>query len=575
MGKNIWPEIPPEYIEKGYWKKNACGQYFLTMSYWPADISGSLLDLTVAQALRNAAAEAPDQIVLVEGIVDKTKRRRWTYSQLLADAERIASALLSRFTPGERIAIWAPNVPEWVLIEFGCALAGMTVVTVNPANQARELLHIVEQAAAAGLFVMEEYRNRSLIDIAGKVQKKHPSLREVIGFSQLNDFIDSAPTKQELPEIKPTDPIIIMFTSGTTGPPKGAVLHNMGVINACAFSLERAGFEEGGVYINASPMCHIGGCGIATLGILMKHGTQVLLNDFDSELMLKLIESEKGTFTSIVPTVIEALLANPNRKQYDVSTLKSLITGGAGVKASLVRRVESELGARVVISFGQTEMHGIISGTHKEDSPEDQAGTAGQPMPYCEVKIADPDTEEILPIGAEGEICCRGFNTMLRYENMPEATAKVLKKGWLHSGDLGSMDERGFLKITGRLKDKIIRGGENIHPTEIEFILREHPQVGQAVVFGVQDDYWGEEVHAVIVPKSGEGLPGPLELYEFCDANMAHFKVPRYWYFTDKLPMTPTGKIQRFILKQLVEKEELKPAAIIRQGKIKSVRQKT
>ncbi|SHN88275.1 class I adenylate-forming enzyme family protein [Desulfitobacterium chlororespirans] len=532
----------------------------LSLSYWPADTSTPLLNLDFVRALRDAAAKVPDRIALAEGSPEKKSRKKITYLQLLADSERLASALLEHFKPGDRIAVWGPNCIEWVLIQFGCAIAGMTLVTVNPSHQEKELEYILRQSKAAGIFVKEEYRSRSLIDIASKVSKNLPALKAVIGFADINSYMFAAADNKDFPDINPNDPCILKFTSGTTGFPKGAVLCHGGVLNASLFTIKRSGLEEGGVLVNPMPMCHVGGCGVATPGTILQLGTQVIMTEFYAELLLELIEEEKGTFTILVPTMIEAVLNHPNLTRYDISSLKSILSGASKVDASLVQRVRSQLGVGVTIGYGQTECMSI-SQTHMDDSFVDQSETIGQPMPQCEVKIASPEGDP-LPIGERGEICCRGYQTMIEYDNMPEETAGVLKSdGWLHTGDLGLMDERGFLKFCGRLKEMIVRGGENIYPAEIELVLNAHPLVERAAIVGVSDEYWGEQVHAVILPKDQENPPDPYTLYQCCDSSLAHFKVPKYWYSVDEFPTTETGKIQRFLLKEWIEQGKLKRRA--------------
>jgi len=235
------------------------------------------------------------------------------------------------------------------------------------------------------------------------------------------------------------------------------------------------------------------------------------------------------------------------------------------VPAALVRRVQKELDCQFSIVFGQTELHGIITHTHHDDTPEDQSETIGQPMAQVEVKIVDIDTNQVLPIGEQGEICARGYQTMLGYFDMPEATAATLEpEGWLHTGDLGTMDERGYLRITGRLKDMIIRGGENIYPREIEALLSEHPRVANAVIIGVPDEKWSEQVAAVIQPVSSEEPPSPAELHDYCRAHLAAYKTPKLWCFVDQFPTTGTGKIQKFVLRERVEKGELVPIRVER-----------
>lgn len=531
----------------------------LTESYWPADTSRTLYEWSIGQALREVAAEVPDRVALVEGIPDHAKRRRWTYAQLLADSERVASALLAMFKPGERFAVWASNIPEYLLVQYGCAIAGIIMVTVNPACRERELMYVLKQSEAAGLIVMKEYRGYNMLDTANNVRKDLPGLREIICFSDFDDFINSGSKSITFPEVNPKDTAVIMYTSGTTGNQKGAMLHHMGAINSDFFTFERAGMEIGGVCVNALPMFHVGAGGLSTYGTLMRRGTFVLAPGFDPASFLELYESERGTFSVTVPTVIEAILAFPDRKKYNISTMKNLISGGAMVEIQTVESVYSELNSGITIVFGQTEVHGICCATHREDTHSDQSETIGQPLPHCEMKIADPETGDVLPLGVEGEICIRGYQTMKGYYNMPEETAKALRSdGWLHTGDLGTMDERGFLRMKGRLKDMIIRGGENIYPVEVESLLLEHPKVSGAQVVGVPDKYWGEEVGAVIIPKSSEDRPTPQELFDFCSANMTYFKVPRLWCFVNEFSMTQTGKLQKFKLREQIVKGQLK-----------------
>jgi fatty-acyl-CoA synthase len=537
----------------------------LTESYWPADKSESVLDVTLGQLLREVAAEVPDCVALVEGRPDASSRRRWTYAQLLAEAERVASALLARFQPGERIAVWAPNIPEWELLQLGASLAGMVLVTVNPAFKAQELTYVLRQSRALGLFYLEEYRGNNMTAILSQARADLSDLREVVGFAGWQDFVESASPSAQLPDVRPDDAVQIQYTSGTTGFPKGAILHHSGIVNASRFMAEGTGLERGGVWVNAMPMFHIGGCGLAAVGTLARRGKHVLVPGFDAALVLELIESEQGTFMLAVPTMLTMLLDHPDRARRNLSTLRTIISGASMIPAALVRRVQKELDCQFSIVFGQTELHGIITHTHRDDTPEDQSETIGQPMAQVEVKIVDIDTNQVLPIGEQGEICARGYQTMLGYFDMPEATSATLEpEGWLHTGDLGTMDERGYLRITGRLKDMIIRGGENIYPREIEALLSEHPRVANAVIIGVPDEKWGEQVAAVIQLVSSEEPPSPAELHDYCRAHLAAYKTPKLWSFVDQFPLTATGKIQKFVLRERVGKGELVPIRVER-----------
>jgi fatty-acyl-CoA synthase len=388
-------------------------------------------------------------------------------------------------------------------------------------------------------------------------------VREIISFSDWAAFLDGGDGGKELPAVAPSDPIQIQYTSGTTGFPKGALLHHKGLVNEATFVADRAGMSDGGVNINAMPMYHIGGGAVTSFGAVAKRGTFVILPGFDPGLMLEAFESYQGTHALVVPTMLLALLDHPDRSSRDLSSLQTIMSGAAAVPAALVRRTIELLGCRFSILFGQTEMHGVISQTRVTDSPEDQSETVGQPLVQLEVKIADVLTGDVLPIGEQGEICCRGYQNMLGYYEMPDATAATIdKEGWLHMGDLGTMDERGFLKVTGRLKDMIIRGGMNIYPREIEEFLGTHPAVAEAVVVGVPDEKWGEQIAAVVRLAPGAGRPSVEELRAYCRVRMSAHKTPAYWSFVDDMPVTPTGKIQKFVLRDKLSAGEITAEAV-------------
>jgi fatty-acyl-CoA synthase len=357
------------------------------------------------------------------------------------------------------------------------------------------------------------------------------------------------------------DPLQVQYTSGTTGFPKGALLHHKGLVNEATFVAERAGMANGGVYVNAMPMYHIGGGAVTSFGAVAMHGTFVILPGFDAGLLLETFETYRGTHTLVVPTMLIAMLDHPDRVTRDLSSLQTIMSGAAAVPAALVHRTIDLLGCQFSILFGQTEMHGVISQTRVTDAPQDQADTVGQPLPRLEVKIADVATGKIVPLGEQGEICCRGYQNMLAYFDMPEATAATIDAaGWLHMGDLGTMDDRGFIKVTGRLKDMIVRGGMNIYPREIEEFLHTHPAVAEAAVVGVPDEVWGEQIAAVIRLAPGlatAGRPTADEMRAFCRAQMSAHKTPRYWSFIDAMPATPTGKIQKFVLRDQLAQGDL------------------
>jgi fatty-acyl-CoA synthase len=361
------------------------------------------------------------------------------------------------------------------------------------------------------------------------------------------------------PEVAPGDPVQIQYTSGTTGFAKGALLHHRGAVNAARLSAERAGLQEGDTWVDPIPLFHVGGSVLAQLGALSRRGAHVVLPGFDPGLVLELVEAEQGNLLLAVPTMLVALLDHPDRPRRDLSSIRTVMSGSSTVPAELVRRTKSLLRCDFSILFGQTELHGVLTQTLPTDSDEDQAETIGLPLPHVEVKIADPDSGRPLEAGEQGEICARGYQSMLGYFEMPEATAVALdEEGWLHTGDLGSMDERGYLRITGRLKDLIIRGGENIHPAEVEQVLAAHPAVTAVAVLGVPDPTWGEQVAAVVQPHPEAAAPTIAALHAHCRETLAAFKTPKLWFLVDEHPLTPSGKIQKFVLRERIAAGELR-----------------
>jgi fatty-acyl-CoA synthase len=521
----------------------------IVQSYWPADTSEPILETTVGGILRDAVARAADATALVEGVPDLAGRRRWTYGELLDQAEDVARALLGRFAPGERVAVWANNLPEWVLLEFGAALAGLTLVTVNPAYRSGELAYVLKQSRANGIFLVSEYRGNPLAATLEALRPKLAELREVILFSDWQSFVASRSPTEQLPEVWPADPAQIQYTSGTTGFPKGAVLHHRGITNNARLYAQRQGIARGDVCVNAMPLFHTAGCVLQTLGTVQRLATQVLMPFFDPALQLELIESERGTLLFGVPTMLIPMLEHPDFPRRDLSSLRSAISGGATVPPELVRRIESTLGIPVLIVFAQTEASPVITQTHLDDAPEDRAASLGQPLPQTAVKIVDPATGQVVPPSTVGELCTRGYLVMHGYFENPAATAAAIDAdGWLHTGDLGSMDERGYCYIEGRLKDMIIRGGENIYPREIEQLLFGHPQVADVAVVGLPDPRWGEQVAAFVRPAAGQ-QPTAEELFAFCRQHLSPHKTPRYWEFVAGFPLTPLGKVQKFVLR--------------------------
>lgn len=522
-------------------------------SYVPADTSAPVLETTVGGVLKDAAKQYPDVTALVEG-TGEASARRWTYSELLTDAERVARALSARFEKGERVAVWAPNIPEWVLLEFGAGLAGVVLVTVNPAYQAKELHYVLSQSRSSGIFYTPGFRGNPMAQRVDEVAADLPALREKISFDDWETFIDSGDADAILPDVSPDDPVQIQYTSGTTGFPKGAYLHHRGITNNARLFANRLGVSPGDVYVNPMPLFHTAGCVLATLSSVQLGATHVCMIQFDPALMLHLLESEGGTHMMGVPTMLIAAMEQPDFKDRDLSSVRCVCSGGSTVPAELVRQIETQLGAQFSIIYGQTESSPTITLMHPHDSPEDKATTLGPVLPQTEIKVIDPASGAIVATGEHGELCTRGYHVMTGYFDMPDKTAETIDAdGWLHTGDLVTMDARGYTAITGRLKDMIIRGGENIYPREIEEILFTHPGIAEVAVVGLPDSKWGEIVGA-FVRDSNPGAPVPdAELKAFVREHLAPTKTPALWFHVDSFPLTGSGKIQKFSIREAWE----------------------
>lgn len=528
----------------------------LTRSYWPADTSEPVLDTTVGGVLRAAAAAAPDGVAMVGGHPDPASRRRWTYAELLAEAELAARALARRFAPGERVAVWAHNLPEWIVLEYAAGLAGLVLVTVNPAYRPAELAYVLRQSGSVGIFLVPEYRS-PMAKYLDEVRPEIPALREVVLFTEWEDFLGTASAEAALPEVRPDDIAQIQYTSGTTGFPKGAELHHRGLTNNARFYAQRVGFQPGDVLVNLMPMFHTAGCALGVLGACQGLATHVPVLAFDPALVLDLCESQRATVFVGVPTMVIAVLGHPDVDRRDLSSLRVAVSGGSPVPAGLVRQVEERLGVTFSIVFGTTECSPLISQVKLDAPARQRAETLGTPMPQTEVQIADIGTSAAVAPGQVGELCARGYLVMRGYHDAPELTAEAIDTdGWYHTGDLASMDADGCLRIEGRVKDVIIRGGENIYPREIEDVLFAHPAVAEASVVGIPDPTWGEVVAAFVRAVPGQPRPAVDELRAHCRQHLAPFKTPLYWKFVDEFPLTPSGKIQKFKLREEFAREQ-------------------
>ena len=536
------------------------------LAYWPADTSQPVLELTTGDLLRQAAADAGTHVALIEAAPPGTPSlagaertdRRWTYQQLLAESERCAHWLLTQFSPGERITIWAPNIPEWIILQYGAALAGLIVVTANPALRAAELRYVLQQSRSAGLFHTDAFRGSDMAAIAREAITSLPELRARFSFRDWPATMRAHRGGGPLPEVRPGDAAQIQYTSGTTGFPKGALLHHRGLVTNARFMIDRAELPYDGGLVSAMPLFHTAGCAMSVLGCAHQRARYVLCQLFDPALVLTAAQDHRADLLGGVPTMLIAMLSHPEFDRFDLSRLSRVLSGGSPVPPELVRRVEERFGVQFTTVYGQTELSPVVTQTSLSDSPEDKANTTGRPLPQVEVAVRDPVTRETVPVGQPGEICARGYQAMLGYFEMPERTAETIDPdGWLHTGDLGILDDRGYLQVTGRLKDMIIRGGENIYATEIEQVLFTHPRVRDVAVLGLPDPTWGEVVAAVLVPADPGQPPAATELHDLCRTHLAPHKTPARWFQVTELPLTGSGKIQKFRLQDQINGAEL------------------
>jgi fatty-acyl-CoA synthase len=533
----------------------------LSYSFGVAD--AELEPWTVPFALRRAVQFAPEHIALVDG-TRPGSRRRWTYRELYDEVEALALRLAHDIEPGGRIAIWGGNHPAWLITDLAAAMAGLVVVPVNPAYRRGETLDIVNRTQPAMIVHASAHRDHdlraSVHAIAGEVRSVAftAEFDEILPQRPRSRFGDDAPAPdsqagrvgagQTLPTVHPSDVAQIQFTSGTTGTPKGVLLHHRGLVGMSATAVRLMELEHPPTWLNVIPLFHIGGCGVSTFGPMTTFGTQVLAERFTVEGTLDLIESERVTVMGSVPTMLIDLLAHPERSHRDLTSLDVVMSGGAPVSPDLVQRIERELDVRFVVAFGQTESHGHITQTRRSDSTILKAETAGRPLPHVEVMIADPDSGSPVSTGVPGEVWTRSPFTMLAYLDDPAATRAIITaNGFLRTGDLCTMDEDGYLRVVGRLKDQICRGGENISPGEIEEVLTAHPAVVQAAVVGLPDQRWGEIVAAFV--RVDRDAPPIEQLEQWAGERLAAYKVPTRWFALDELPMTPSGKVQKHILR--------------------------
>ena len=541
------------------------------LSYAHGASDTPLLGETIGACLTRVATLHPDR----EAIVSCAQDRRMTYAQLDAAVNQVATGLLARgINAGDRVGVWAPNCLEWMLAQYATAKLGAILVNVNPAYRTHELQYALRQSGVRLLLSAEAFKTSDYRAMIAEVRGQLEGLEDVVFFGdaawqQLSDAaIDEAALAARLASLDCDDQINIQYTSGTTGFPKGATLTHHNILNNGFFVGELCDYDKHDRICVPVPFYHCFGMVMGNLGALT-HGACVVIPaaGFDPHATLRAVASERCTSLYGVPTMFIAMLADPTFPEHDLQSLRTGIMAGSPCPSEVMKRVVTDMHMPdVSICYGMTETSPVSTQTRKSDSLERRVGTIGRVGPHVEVKIIDPATGLTLPRGETGELCTRGYSVMLGYWEEPEKTAEAKDPvGWMHTGDLATMDDEGYLNIVGRSKDMVIRGGENVYPREVEEFLYTHPSIADAQVIGVPDERYGEELCAWIQLRDGAPALDAEAVRQFCRDQLAHYKVPRYVTFVSEFPMTVTGKVRKNIMReQSIEQLGLADAAAVR-----------
>jgi fatty-acyl-CoA synthase len=519
-----------------------------------------LLEQTIGEAL----AEAARKYRGAPALIARHQNIRWSYEELNARADALASGFLQLgLSPGERIGIWSPTNGQWTLTQFAAAKAGLILVTVNPAYRKAEVEYALNKVKCAALVLAKSHRGteyaRTLVELRG--EGKLPHLRHAIlidggadGLIAFDEVAGAKPDRRVVEigaQLKNIDAVNIQFTSGTTGFPKGATLSHRNILNNGFFVGEQIGLSPADRLCIPVPLYHCFGMVMGNLGCLTHGAAMVYPSEgFEPLAVLQAVQDEQCTALYGVPTMFIAELGHIDFAKYDLSSLRTGIMAGSPCPIEVMRQVIAKMHMReVTIAYGMTETSPVSFQSSRSDSIERRVSTVGRVLPHVEVKIVDADGTTV-PCGRPGELCTRGYSVMLGYWDDEERTREAIDAdGWMHTGDVGTIDTEGYANITGRIKDMVIRGGENIYPREIEEFLYRHPKIADVQVVGIPDEKYGEELCAWIVLKSGE-TANDEEIRMFCDGQIARYKVPRHIRFVDGFPMTITGKVQKFIMRE-------------------------
>jgi fatty-acyl-CoA synthase len=532
-----------------------------------------LIGRTIGDDLRRTIDRCPDR----EALVDVPSGRRWTYAEFGGAVDLVARGLLAQgIAAGDRVGIWAPNCPEWMILQYATAEVGAILVNINPAYRTHELAYVLRQAGvrllvSATTFKTSDYR-AMVAEVAGDCPQLERTL--FIGMddwtklSALGDTIEPAVLEERMASLTFDDAINIQYTSGTTGFPKGATLSHHNILNNGFFVGELIGYTEQDRVCVPVPFYHCFGMVMGNLGAT-SHGACVVIPapGFDPAATLRAVAAERCTSLYGVPTMFIAMLGDPSFADHDLTTLRTGIMAGSPCPVEVMKRVISDMHmSEVSICYGMTETSPVSTQTRRDDDIDHRVGTVGAVGPHVEVKVIDPDGGRVVPTGTPGELCTRGYSVMLGYWEEPGKTAEAIDPaGWMHTGDLAVMADDGYVNIVGRIKDLVIRGGENVYPREVEEFLYAHPSILDVQVIGVPDAKYGEELMAWVRLRDGAEPVTAESIREFCTGRLAHFKIPRYVHIVDEFPMTVTGKVRKIEMRErAVELLGLQTAAATR-----------
>jgi fatty-acyl-CoA synthase len=538
-------------------------------SYAHGTTSKPLLGETIGANLERAAARVPDRPALIS----RHQGLRWTYAQFNVEIDRIARALLAAgLEAGDRVGIWSPNRAEWALVQYATAKVGAILVNINPAYRSHELAYVLEQSGCRMLVAAPAFKTSDYAAMIDEVRGALTKLERVVFFDTTSwdellaagEGVFADALTERAAQLDFSDPINIQYTSGTTGFPKGATLSHHNILNNGFFVGEGCGLTQEDLICVPVPYYHCFGMVMGNLAAT-SHGACVVLpaDAFEPGAVLDAVQAERCTVLYGVPTMFIAELAHPDFDDYDLASLRTGIMAGSPCPVEVMKKVIERMHmSEVTICYGMTETSPVSTQTGADDDLEHRTATVGRVHPHVEIRVADPATGRTLPRGEPGEFQTRGYNVMLGYWEAPDRTAEAIDSArWMHTGDQAVMTDDGYAKIVGRIKDMIIRGGENVYPREIEEFLYTHPDIADVQVVGVPDARFGEEICAWVIPRDGATID-PDEVREFCKGKIAHYKIPRYVCETTAFPMTVTGKIRKIELRdQAIEQLDLREAA--------------